>query len=1159
MQLYVITAWSANDANMGPTVVILQFSDDPDSDWAVNDIYSRLREFIPDDPFIVDRLTIRKSSDPNVIENLDADMVIYVSHGGPLGIVTGNCLTSWMQLADIIENSKVPIHLFTSCESKRIVKYGSSDSDKILYTVPGSRPAEVSDIEVISTVLLALGVDSSYVDTYRTQELTKAKEYIQNGGAIHIMSFSEVILDTISDIYDEDTSQTIYHDPADPFPPGTLDENYDTDQIVVRFNSTYTYDVSNYTSLSARIRDIIENYFRGYTLFGGSSGNRAIENLMITCVEHYYSNATYGTYGASGTLENLLDTYQLDPTLSTFYYDALELTELEWVYSETELIGISYSGTMQLSGMNTPYTSIELQIIANADGSSEIQNVFINQTCVGGLYVDTTYTGSVANSITGRNTGRSGSIFVDPLVSTDYEYIASVGQLVSIDDYLTVTSIPDAQGWHGPCFVQTLPSSFRLQDLTTFSANLSLFYTTYGATSTLVGLYDENQQPVLTLNIVDGITAYPTIHTIYYREDGSSIDHYSSIPSSDFQGVFTITYDCVSGLYGDLPGESRAQLCNPFEISWDRIVKYLVIESCRYYEDPPHSVRINDIRVDSVYSDYIIVHENCQTTDHFFNSTLLEWGTLSNGTIEVPSGESYIAVTDVAAGSNWLFRKSHILNGVSGAGCDYQIPITAHYGSGTDSGQDVYLNSHAKTDFSDVRFISSDGTSFLDYWCESVIVGTKAEFWVEISENLDYNQTIYIDYGNSAAESTSDGDATFIFFDDFSGATLDTEKWDVTSYSTGSGSNSYGLVNGELHVAASSTSSGTRGFSFSSAQTFMNTDVTLYAKARFANLDYIRGAGDIIAVYFSDNDGQSTGWSSLLYGDYYYYVRHYTDSTIDDMNQDSDINSGSEIYEYQMHGTSSLQTIAGSHSETKASTFGSFDTPYTIRMATAISYWTNAVSVDSYYDIVYLRKSLSSEPTHGEWGEEVNLGGWHGPNYVQVLNRPFRLNQLSDFSINGEILCDSNEEGRIQVGLFDEYKQCVMLFSWGNSGWCLYSTSYYYPEGAGDVSQTSEKYGSSYYWSARMWREDGLSSGVVFSEIDGQPISQPWNIANDSRVIKYLAIIPSRYGSTPMPELRIYDIQLIAAIDSSQYTVAFIENCRNTDDRFGQFQQPSRV
>ena len=38
MQLVAATAWTADDANRGPGVVILQLSGDEDTDWAVADL-----------------------------------------------------------------------------------------------------------------------------------------------------------------------------------------------------------------------------------------------------------------------------------------------------------------------------------------------------------------------------------------------------------------------------------------------------------------------------------------------------------------------------------------------------------------------------------------------------------------------------------------------------------------------------------------------------------------------------------------------------------------------------------------------------------------------------------------------------------------------------------------------------------------------------------------------------------------------------------------------------------------------------------------------------------------------------------------------------------------------------------------------------------------
>ena len=116
----------------------------------------------------------------------------------------------------------------------------------------------------------------------------------------------------------------------------------------------------------------------------------------------------------------------------------------------------------------------------------------------------------------------------------------------------------------------------------------------------------------------------------------------------------------------------------------------------------------------------------------------------------------------VEAGTGWLegwqYRKSHVINPASGAGTNYPIKIVVHYGSGTDSGENVYLNSHCRADFGDIRFTASDGETLLDYWIEEKVDSDYAVFWVEIADNLSSSSvTIYIYYGKSDATTTSDG------------------------------------------------------------------------------------------------------------------------------------------------------------------------------------------------------------------------------------------------------------------------------------------------------------------------------------------------------------------------------------------------------------------
>ncbi|NIQ32951.1 MAG: DUF2341 domain-containing protein, partial [Nitrososphaeria archaeon] len=64
---------------------------------------------------------------------------------------------------------------------------------------------------------------------------------------------------------------------------------------------------------------------------------------------------------------------------------------------------------------------------------------------------------------------------------------------------------------------------------------------------------------------------------------------------------------------------------------------------------------------------------------------------------------------------------------------NYPILLKVHYGSGADSGADVYLNANSRPDFGDLRFTTNDGQTELDYWIEEKVDGNYALIWVEVS------------------------------------------------------------------------------------------------------------------------------------------------------------------------------------------------------------------------------------------------------------------------------------------------------------------------------------------------------------------------------------------------------------------------------------------
>ena len=116
----------------------------------------------------------------------------------------------------------------------------------------------------------------------------------------------------------------------------------------------------------------------------------------------------------------------------------------------------------------------------------------------------------------------------------------------------------------------------------------------------------------------------------------------------------------------------------------------------------------------------------------------------------------------------WPYRQNITIQGKAGAGVDYQVRV------------DVAYDSDMQDDFDDILFTDDDEVTLLDFWRESYVANTNAVFWVKVADDLGgSDQLIYMYYGNPTASTTSDGEATFLLFDDFNDASFNTTKWDV--------------------------------------------------------------------------------------------------------------------------------------------------------------------------------------------------------------------------------------------------------------------------------------------------------------------------------------------------------------------------------------------
>jgi len=118
---------------------------------------------------------------------------------------------------------------------------------------------------------------------------------------------------------------------------------------------------------------------------------------------------------------------------------------------------------------------------------------------------------------------------------------------------------------------------------------------------------------------------------------------------------------------------------------------------------------------------------------------------------------------------SWSKRKTINLNTSSGSTpSNYQVLLNITY--------DDDMN----TDFSDLRFVNySDNSTELDYWIESKSDSNWAQVWIEIGKSITTANKTYawMYYSNSDVTSASNGNNTFLFFDNFNDNSINTSKW----------------------------------------------------------------------------------------------------------------------------------------------------------------------------------------------------------------------------------------------------------------------------------------------------------------------------------------------------------------------------------------------
>ena len=357
----------------------------------------------------------------------------------------------------------------------------------------------------------------------------------------------------------------------------------------------------------------------------------------------------------------------------------------------------------------------------------------------------------------------------------------------------------------------------------------------------------------------------------------------------------------------------------------------------------------------------------------------------------------------------WLYRKIHTLTGsTAGAQTNYQMGVKVYYGAGVDGIETVdgvtfgkiYCNSKCKMDFSDIRFTNWDSITLLDYWLQEKSDSDYALFWVEVDSIPANPDTvdIYIYYGNSGATTTSDGDDTFTFFDDF---TRD-RGWTI-------GNGTYiQIIDPEDCLWIDYRRPASNLYCYRPVSGLAD-GFELWIDSWY---DITVGADDWVAGYFNlsvNNDGSRhseseiygiRGWGQA-YGNKHGLLYWNGTGLVGKQDGDADPNSDRFIYRIRKHDTR-LEYYCSSDNVADGTEAVAAGIPAIAYMKAWI---TNSQEGDVNDDcrkkihLIRIRKWIYPEPTHTTWGPEAKAGALGGTLFAEFVVKQWQEDLPAEFVV----------------------------------------------------------------------------------------------------------------------------------------------------------------
>lgn len=324
----------------------------------------------------------------------------------------------------------------------------------------------------------------------------------------------------------------------------------------------------------------------------------------------------------------------------------------------------------------------------------------------------------------------------------------------------------------------------------------------------------------------------------------------------------------------------------------------------------------------------------------------------------------------------WLYRKAVQISNSNGADLtDFQVAITLDTVSLITAGK-------MQGDCDDLRITDQNG-QILPHWIEENNPGCNnaaTKVWVKIpTVHKGANATtVYAYYGNAQAENAENGDNVFEFFDDFSGSSLDTNKW--TEEIRGSG----GIVsvsNGEALL--SPTPNTISSANLKSLSTFTNNIIIELRRKQATNtnyLDFSLASGSIVDT----GGGTSSWWHTSAQSGYCWLYQPSTSDGIRRMPSSGssvaldsgalNINTSSYAVHKMAYGSAGELLWVIDDIQKRSATDTNFLSNEKFILISQGEY-TNGAGDTQYVDYVFVRQYATSDPIAGTpAAEEISPG-----------------------------------------------------------------------------------------------------------------------------------------------------------------------------------------